>query len=72
MDDRNGNLYEDKQAGLDAGVPAEHLVEVGVVTVKSGPFKGRHYIKHADGTTGRRVLDKEFIRLRQAGKELNG
>jgi len=28
MDDRTGDLYPDKQAALDAGVPEEHVVEL--------------------------------------------
>ena len=51
MDDRNGNLYRSRELALAAGVPAEHVVEVEpeIVTVTSGPFKGRRYLRTASG-----------------------
>ena len=53
MDDRQGNIYESRQAALAAGVPDEHIQEVepefGLLRVLSGPFKGRLYRRTATG-----------------------
>lgn len=57
MDTRSGQLYPDKDAAMDAGVPAEFVREVSVVTIASGPFAGRKYEQKADGSLGRRVFD---------------
>ena len=51
MDMRNGDMYKDYQSAVDAGVPAEHIAEVDVeiVRIKNGPFKGRVYQRHHGG-----------------------
>ena len=56
MDDRNGQLYPDRATALMAGVPKEHLKEVKVTVITSGPFKGRRYAIYSDGTRGRRIF----------------
>lgn len=45
MDMRNGDLYASREAALLAGVPEEHVAEIDVeiVRVANGPFKGRVY-----------------------------
>ena len=45
MDMRNGDMYRDRDEALAAGVPAEHVaeVEIEIVRVTNGPFKGRVY-----------------------------
>lgn len=60
MDMRNGDLYDSREAALLAGVPDEHVAEVDVeiVRVKNGPFKGRVY----------RRTNKGLVRIRSAGK----
>lgn len=60
MDTRNGDLYDSREAAVLAGVPDEHIaeVEIEIVRVKSGPFKGRVY----------RRTNKGLIRIRSAEK----
>lgn len=57
MDTRTGQLYPTLEAALDDGVPAEAAKEIDVVTIDSGPFKGRKYVRLSDGRLGRRVFD---------------
>lgn len=57
MDTRTREIYPDVQAAVDAGVPREHLKQVDVVTIQSGPFKGRKYERMSDGSLGKRVFD---------------
>ncbi len=57
MDTRTGQLYPDQLAALADGVPADRVTEVDVVTISSGPFQGRKYVRMADGRLGRRVFD---------------
>jgi hypothetical protein len=57
MDTRTREIYPDIQAAVDAGVPQEHLRQVDVFTIQSGPFKGRKYERLSDGSLGRRVFD---------------
>jgi len=56
MDDRTGQIYPSVGAALAAGVPAEHIKEVKVTVITSGPFKGRRYAIYSDGTRGRRIF----------------
>ena len=50
MDTRNGDIYPSREAAIDAGVPPEYVAEV--VTITSGPFKGRKYLRE-NGKLGR-------------------
>lgn len=65
MDTRTGDLYANRQDALDAGVPEEFVKEADVeetgdiVTITSGPFKGRQYIRRSDGSLGRRIMKQE-------------
>jgi hypothetical protein len=54
-------LYPSFDAGLAAGVPREHLVEVEpeIVRVASGPFKGRVYQRGPGADQLRRRRDLE-------------
>jgi hypothetical protein len=65
MDTRTGQIYPSLDAALDAGVPSNRLATVEVkgeiVTIMSGPFKGRRYQRMSDGTLGRRI--KEAARV---------
>ena len=56
MDTRNFEIHPSLEAALDAGVPKQHLEQVDVVTIQSGPFKGRQYLRNLDGSLGRRVF----------------
>ena len=54
MDTRQGNIYPTLQDAIDAGVPGEHLAGVvpisdDVLSVTSGPMKGRFYKRTATG-----------------------
>lgn len=66
MDIRTGRIYPSLNAALDGGVPREHAVPVevtaGVITIMSGPFKGRRYERRSDGRAGRRLTDGEAVR----------
>lgn len=59
MDMRTGQIYPSRDAALDAGVPEEHAVPVdvsaGIITIVSGPFKGRRYERRSDGSAGQRL-----------------
>lgn len=57
MDARTGQLYPSLDAAIADGVPREHAVEVDVVEIKNGPFKGRKYQRLSDGRLGKRVYD---------------
>lgn len=57
MDDRTGQLYPSKEVAQAAGVPDEHIVQIDVVTIASGPFKGRKYQRLSNGRLGKRVYD---------------
>ncbi len=57
MDDRNGQLYPDRESAIADKVPPEHVLEVLVKTIDSGPFKGRKYVVDEQGKLGRRVFD---------------
>lgn len=61
MDDRTGELYRDRDTAIEAGVPANHVVEVEVRAITSGPFKGRKYIFQGEKMI-RRVHDDELAR----------
>lgn len=56
MDTRTFETYPSLDAALDAGVPKDRVEQVDVVTIHSGPFKGRQYLKNEDGSLGRRVF----------------
>lgn len=56
MDTRNHEIYPSRESATNAGVPDEHIEQVDVMTITSGPFKGRRYLKNADGSLGRRVF----------------
>ncbi len=45
MDMRNGDIYQNRDAAIAAGVPDDQIAEVEpeIVRVKSGPFRGRVY-----------------------------
>ena len=55
MDDRNGDLYPSKEAGLAAGVPEKHLKEIPASDVirGTGPFRDRYYRRLPNGTLQR-------------------
>lgn len=55
MDNRNGQLYHNSDDARLAGVPAEHIEPVQVMTINKGPFKGRSYVVGESGALGRRV-----------------
>lgn len=57
MDTRNFDIYPSLDEAKAAGVPDQHIEQVDVVTIQSGPFKGRKYLRNEDGTLGRRVFD---------------
>jgi hypothetical protein len=63
MDTRNGNLYNTRDEAIAAGVPEQFIAPVNVtetgdvITVTSGPFKGRQYVRNSDGSLGRRVRE---------------
>jgi hypothetical protein len=63
MDTRTGQLYPDLPAALADGVPREAAVEVDVVVIQGGPFKGRKYVRLSDGRLGRRVFDDARAKL---------
>lgn len=46
-------MYPDREAGLTAGVPVDHLKTVHVIF--TGPFKGRRYHLSAEGRVGARI-----------------
>lgn len=47
--------------GPDAATVVDPKREVGVMRVDSGPFKGRYYIRLADGSRGRRLRKPEQV-----------
>ena len=61
MDMRNGDMYRSYQDAIDAGVPAEHIAEVDVeiVRVANGPFKGRVYQRNPLTRNLERRIDLE-------------
>lgn len=68
MDDRNGNIYQSRDAALAAGVPAEHVQEVEYIhgellRVTRGPFAGRVYRRTATGIVR---VDAATVRKGQA------
>jgi hypothetical protein len=59
MDDRNRDVYPDKERALSMGVPNEHLKEIYMKTFTTGPFKGRSYEILPSGRLGKRVYPVE-------------
>jgi len=65
MDMRTWKLYESSEAAMADGVPERFVANVNVVreetgevvTITSGPFKGRRYARNSDGTLGRRIRE---------------
>jgi hypothetical protein len=59
MDDRTRKTYPTRDDAIKAGVPLEHIKEVNITTLTSGPFKGRSYEVLPDGKLGKRVYPVE-------------